>query len=162
LPPGSTQTTWKDNPQFRISHLFVATVAVATLLGLGRLVLPEGPWRIIGLERELAVILPIIAVVNLIVVLPCVWGAFARTQLLVGLTIAWLIYAIAVSVVEVLVFTLFFGDPPGDVWVSMMLFNVCQCLCVFGTLVCLRGIGFRLRQFDKYRAKATHEGIDVV
>jgi hypothetical protein len=48
----------------------------------------------------------------------------------------------------------------------MALFNIFQCLCVFGTLLCLRGIGFRLRQFDKLGQpqfpKATSEGVDLV
>jgi hypothetical protein len=166
LPPAHAQESQEENRRFGVSHLLIATVVVSVALGLGRLVLPGGPWRIARLDGELLVLLPVVAIVNLIVVLPCVWGAFVRKELLGGLTVGWLVYAVVVSLCETFILILFLGGGQDDIWMIMIVFNLSQCLCVFGTLLCLRGIGFRLRQFDRFGRPqlplATHEGIDVV
>lgn len=166
LPPGHEHGATGGDRQFRISHLLTATAVVSVALGLGRLLLPEGEWETAPLDGELWVLLPIVAVVNLFVVLPCVWGAFARGRILIWLAVGWLVYAVAVSIVQVLVISLFLGGAPEDVWLIMIVFNLAQCLCVFGTLVCLRGIGFRLQRPGQPSPPlfppANSEGVELV
>jgi hypothetical protein len=166
VPPGHDGRASVQEHQFNIVHLIAGMLLASLALGLGRLVLPEGQWRLTGFDDELLVILPALGVVNLFVVMPCIWGAFARRSLLVPLAVGWSVYAIVVTVMEILFISLFLGVPPDDIWFHMGLFNIFQCLCVFGTLLCLRGIGFRLRQFDRFGqpqlTKATSEGMDLV
>ena len=91
------------------------------------------------------------AVVNLIVVMPCIWGAFAPWRWLAGIALLWIVYAVIISCLEIAVLMAILG-PPGtenSIWLLMPVFNVSQCLSVLGTLVLLRGIGFRLVRLPK-------------
>ena len=145
MSPRSSDDAAVDERQFNIKHLIVGMFLVSIALGLGRIVMPAGDWKLSGLEYEFMIILPTIGVVNLIVAVPCIWGAFAHWKLLIPLAFGWVLYALIVSIVEVGVLIAFLGSPGDDsIWLIFTLFNVAQCLSVFGTLAALRLIGFQL------------------
>lgn len=145
LPPGKSGDDAIDERQFNIRHLIAGTLVTSLALGAGRLVLPPGELRIARLDDELWVLLPVVTVVNLIVAMPCIWGAFVRARWLLPLALGWVFYAVVATLVEVAFLIAVLGGPGSDdVWGYMTLFNICQCGCVFGTLLCLRAVGFRL------------------
>ena len=149
IPPDRGSCEIVDERQINLKHLLVGMFIVSIVLALGRFVLPPGPIRVAELDRELTVLLPVVTVVNLIVVLPCIWGAFASALYIAPLAIVWLIFAVVVSVVEVAVLIALLGSgPPDDIWMAMSVFNISQCVAVLVTLLCLRGMGFRLVRLD--------------
>ncbi|MCA9266821.1 MAG: hypothetical protein KDA41_00040, partial [Planctomycetales bacterium] len=145
-PPALDQAD-ATSGQFGIRHLLVGMGAVAAALGAGRVVLPTGGLRWPHLDRELPILLPVIAVANLVVVLPCLWGAFLAWKRLALLAAAWLPVIVVVSVMQLLVVMSFLGPvPDAEVYVAIVGFNLVQCLTVVLTLLALRGVGFELTQ----------------
>lgn len=144
-PPRLSKTP--DDRQFNIAHLMVAMALVSVALGLGRFVLPEGQWRVAMMPGLFYVVMCVVAVVNLLVVVPAIWGAFARRSRIGPLIVGWLVFVVVVTFAEIGVITLIEGtSPPAIVWIGFPLFNLAQCACVFGTLLGLRLIGFTLRR----------------
>ena len=151
LPPLHDPKEALDERQFNIKHLIIGMVVSAVALGMGRVVLPAGEVRIASLENELMILLPAVAIVNLIVVVPCIWGAFVRGRNLAVLAMAWVAYAVVITVIETALLIAILGAPgSGEIWFLMTLFNLMQCVCVFVTLVFLRGIGFRLERLTPF------------
>jgi hypothetical protein len=142
-PPASAQEA-SDERQFHLKHLIAGTLLAAVLLGLGRVVLPTDDWGRPQLERELTVLLPAMLIVNLIVVVPCIWIAFVRWRFLALWSCAWLAWATLVSLLEIAILSAILGPPPDDVWITFTLFNLAQGVCVIAALLVLRGAGFRL------------------
>ena len=138
-----------DERQINLKHLLAGMLVVSIILALGRIVLPPGPIRVASLDKELTILLPAVGIVNLIVVMPCIWGAFAAVRYFIPLAFAWLAYAVIVTLMETAVLIGLLGAPgSGDIWLLMSLFNIAQCVAVIATLICLRGIGFRLMRKD--------------
>ena len=144
-PPNLEKQNAIDEHQFNIKHLIAGMLVVSLALGLGRVVMPPGDWRITGLERELLFLLPAVGIVNLLVAVPCIWGALVGRALVIRLGLLWIFYALFVTLFEVGALIAFLGPPGGDdIWWVMTLFNLAQCLSVFATLALLRLIGFSL------------------
>lgn len=134
-----------DERQFSLRQLLAGMTLFGVALGLVRGILPPGVAGL-GMDHELLGILIVLAIVNMLVVLPCVWGAFLPWRLLAALAALWLLYALVVTVVEIAVLVAFLGAPSGDpdfYWM-FLLFNLTQCLAVTATLILLRSVGFRL------------------
>ncbi len=136
----------EQQQQFNIGHLLLGTGLIAVTLALGRFVLPVGGYGGFTLHHELPTMLMVIGIVNLAVTLPCIWGAFADYRIvLVGL-FAWPVYCLAVTGVEFAALVAMLGSPGGEdhlVLLMFGIFNLTQCLSVFGTLLLLRAVGFR-------------------
>jgi len=160
-PPQSTAPKAIDERQFNIKHLIASMLIVSVALGLGRDAMPSGEWRLPGLHGELTILFATVAVVNLIVAVPCIWGAFAHWKWVMPLAILWIFYALIVSILEVGTLSALLGSPLGDseLWLFVTLlttlFNLAECLTVFGTLAVLRLIGFRLIRIHSPKPAAT-------
>jgi hypothetical protein len=99
--------------------------------------------------------LSLLVVVNLLVAVPCIWGAFARVSIIVPLALAWLVYCAIITAIEFGVLVSIFGPgPPEEVPYWIYVLNVSQCATVFGTLLILRALGFRLVRVPSRRAQA--------
>lgn len=152
VPPGKFLSPATD--QFNLWQLLLGMTLVCVFLAVAKAILPPGPNRV-GLHRELWVLLPVAAVVNLIVVVPTVWMAFVRGRwLLRVLVLALPVYAIAISVAEVMILIAFLGRPPNNVYLTFSLFNLMQCATVGGTLGFLRLLGFMLQHGERKEASA--------
>ena len=144
--PDDTAASLQEDRQFQIQHLLVATVLVALALSPLRRMLPPGTVDSLHLDRELFVLLPAVILCNIVVVLPCIWWAFARSaarpapsrmggrlrrphncRIRISLRGAWLTCA-------------GFWEPP----LTFYLLNLSQCVAILGTLWILRAIGFRM------------------
>lgn len=145
LPPATdVAQASADEAQFNLKHLIAGTLLASVMLGLGRVVLPAAQWETFDMEGELAVVIPAVLLVNLVVVVPCIWIAFARLYVLVPLAVAWVVWAIIASLIQIAILGALFGGPPAYVWVTFTLFNIAQGLAVIGALAVLRISGFRL------------------
>jgi hypothetical protein len=131
-----------DERQFSLRQLLLSMVLLSVALGLGRWILPPGRVAI-DLDDELLFILPVIAIVNMLVVLPCIWGAFFEWRLLPVLAVVWFMYALVVTAIEIGVLVAFLGPAGDDIFAMFLLFNLAQCLAVAGTLMVLRVAGVR-------------------
>ena len=131
--------------QYGIRHLLAGMFLLGLALGLGRVVLPLDEAPSVHLERAFLVLIPAMAICNLMVTVPCIWCAFAPWSRMLPLAIGWVVYAATVSLTEVGVLILFLG-PPGDnrVFAAFGVMNVTQCVTVWLTCVVLRWAGFRL------------------
>ena len=159
IPPTLGERREIDEHQFNIKHLIAGMLIVSIALGLGRVILPQGKWQITGIERELLFILPTVGIVNVLVAVPCIWGAFVRGALVIPLAFMWIFYALLVSILEVGTLIAFLRPPGGsDIWWVMTLFNLAQCLSVFATLALLRLIGFQLVRTNRSIAQPDVKG----
>jgi hypothetical protein len=109
-------------------------------------------WRLLGweiaMDDELYLILPVVAFCNVVVTIPCIWGAFVSPRRLPLLAAGWFAYCALLTGAEIGFFVLFLGAPSSnellDIFFLFYLMNLMQCLTVFGVLVIFRGLGFRL------------------
>jgi hypothetical protein len=140
-----TQRSATSEFQFHLRHVLLGMVFLSLALAPLRFVLPTGEVESPHLERELWVLLPAAAICNLLITVPCIWGAFIKAEYLVPLGCGWLIYCGVLSAVELGVLTMFLG-PPGEPEAIAMIFvfNATQCAVVLGTLLVFRALGFRL------------------
>jgi hypothetical protein len=131
--------------QFHLRHILLGMVFLSLALAPARLVLPAGDIESLRLEPQLWVLLPAVALCNLLITVPCIWGAFLDAKRLVPLAFGWLFYCGILSAFELGMLSLILG-PPGDdeAMIYMYLFNFAQCVTVFGTLLIFRALGFRL------------------
>jgi hypothetical protein len=132
--------------QFHLRHVLLGMVFLSLALAPARLVLPAGDsTETLYLDNELWVLLPAVAICNLLITVPCIWGAFLDAKRLVPLAFGWLFCCGVLSAVELGVLSVFLGPPNEvEVIVYMYLFNASQCAVVFGTLLIFRALGFRL------------------
>jgi hypothetical protein len=161
LPPTGAEFSRDNEQQFNLKHMIVGTLLASLLLGLGRVILPTDDWSMPRLDRELTAIIPAILIVNLLVVVPCIWVAFLRKRIFAARLVAWLVAATIVSILEVAILSAILGPPPSDVWATFVLFNVTQGLAVIGVLLVLRAAGFRLERWqarEKSPASPVTEG----
>jgi len=139
-----------DRFQFRILHLLAATTFLAVALAPARVVLPQGSLKDFHWQGVLWVILAGAVLGNLLVTVPCIWGAFLRKSLLAPVAIGWLVYCAVLTAAEYQLLSLL-GPFPDRAPMMMYGMNLAQCATVFGTLLILRAAGFRLRRQSKLR-----------
>jgi hypothetical protein len=131
---------------FHIWHAMAGMLFLSVALAPARLVLPQGDFDDFYLEGELLILLPVVAVCNLVITVPCIWGAFLKAEILVPLAFGWLVYCAFLTLIEFGVLCAMLSPPPdaAEVLLLMYVVNVSQCATVFGTLLVCRLLGFRL------------------
>ncbi|MHC4177116.1 MAG: hypothetical protein ACYSWU_06400 [Planctomycetota bacterium] len=137
--------------QFQLWHMFVGMLFVSVALSPARVVLPSGDIGSFDpYYEELFVLIPAIAISNLLIAVPCVWGAFLPRRTFLPLAVGWLLYCGLLTALEFASLVAILG-PPGEDQVPfwMYLVNISQCITVFGTLLVFRALGFRLLRVSK-------------
>jgi len=131
--------------QFRIWHMLLGMVFVALALGLGRVVLPSGHLHGLYLEDELVAILIAMVVTNLVMTVPCIWGALVKSNPVPP--VVWPAYCALATAVEFGVLCGVLGSPgpdAGEVFMAFFLLNLSQCATVYFVLRIFRAVGFLL------------------
>ncbi len=141
----SQEVDTAGSKQFHLWHLLLGMFLLSLVMAPARLVLPEGENFTLRLDDELYVLLAGVALYNLVVTVPCIWGAFLPPSTLPGLIIGWFFYNALLTAFEYGFFVMFLGGPgDNEVPFYMYLMNIVQCATVFGTLLIFRACGFRL------------------
>ena len=132
--------------QFNLRHLLLSMFLLSVAMAPARLVLPEQGTFYLPHDYGVWIVLAGVALCNVVVTVPCIWGAFATKCVPLQLAIGWPIYCVLITGVEFACFTMFLGSTPdpGEVFFALYLMNLTQCATVFGTLMIFRQIGFRL------------------
>jgi hypothetical protein len=141
--------------QFSLWHMLLGMVFVALALGTAKLVLPSGDIHGLAPEPELVVILIAMVVTNLVMTVPCIWGALVKSNPVPPL--AWPFYCVLVTGIEFAVLCAVLGSPGPDsseVFVAFLLLNLSQCATVYVVLQVFRTLGFRLVQAPRGDAAA--------
>ncbi len=130
--------------QFQLRHLLLAMFVVAVALSPLRQVLPPGPIGRPSLDHERSVLLGAVIVCNLLVTVPCIWGALVSERAMLLFAIGWPFYCGILTFAEMVFLVLWL--PPGYERVLAYIFgvNLCQGVTVFSTLLVYRTLGFRL------------------
>jgi len=135
-----------DRHQFNLRHLLLGMFLLSLVLGAARVILPtEERWSL-HMDDELWAILGAVILCNLLITVPCIWGSFAPTALMLPLAIAWIMYCAVLTVVEFGVLCLFLGSPGSDaveIFIAFLLLNLSQCGTVLGSFLLLRAAGLR-------------------
>jgi hypothetical protein len=135
-----------DGPlQFNVRHMLVVMFLVALALGPARLVLPPEAFDGLRLEDEMVVILAALVGTNLVMTVPCIWGALIKTNPVPPL--AWPVYCAVVTAVEFGSLCMLLGPPSLDWSEALLVFfllNLSQCATVYFALRLFRAVGFRL------------------
>jgi hypothetical protein len=140
-PVQADQGPW----QFNLQHLFLATFLWAVALAPLRHVLPPGPIGHLPHDPELPVLLPAVIVCNLLVTVPCIWGALVLRRSMAPLAVGWLFYCGLLTCGEFAVLSAIFRHSPNaEAGFRIFVVNLYQCATVFGTLLIYRALGFRL------------------
>jgi hypothetical protein len=134
--------------QFRLMHLLVGMVFLSLALAPLRAVSPpEGElWRRDLPVMDVLSVLGAVALCNLLITVPCIWGAFLPAKLLVPVAAGWVVYCGVLSIVEMGIIGVLTAPPVYEMdflW-AVFLCNLTQCLVVIGPLLVFRAIGFRL------------------
>jgi hypothetical protein len=117
------------------------------------------------LDRELRVLFPAVVICNLVVTMPCIWGAMRRASKLMPLGVGWLLYCGVLTAIEFGALCAMLGPPgPSVARVALLfyIFNVSQCATVFGTLLLLRAMGFQLVRTSSIAQPDAAEEISVI
>lgn len=138
--------------QFNLRHILLGTVFVSIALALGRLVLPPGDKLEMHFENNMPLIIVVVALINLVVTVPCIWGAFLQAWMIIPLAFGWVFYCAIFTGIEFCVIVLVAEGPPENYepLFYIYLMNLTQCATVFGTLLVLRGLGFRLLRTKQF------------
>jgi hypothetical protein len=153
---GAVRKPSEGRLQFQLGHLMLGMLFVSLALAPGRVVLPSGDLANLRLEFEMFALLAVLVVCNLLIAVPCIWGAFARVTTIIPLAFGWLVYCAVVTAIEFSIFQSIFGPgPPEEIPYLVYVLNVSQCATVFGALLILRALGFRLLRVPSRRAQAT-------
>jgi hypothetical protein len=132
-------------PRFNLKHLLSGTFFLCLALGGARWVLPPGKFEWVGLGEYDVIPLVILFLPNLLVVVPCIWGAFLQGRRLVAFLSVWLVASFSACALLNLVVMLLDGAS-----ISWFGFFCCCCLIVtqgmtvLGTMFCLRYLGYSL------------------
>ncbi|HTN77278.1 MAG TPA: hypothetical protein VL096_18595 [Pirellulaceae bacterium] len=142
-----TQDGQGSEGQFHLRQVMIGSALLCVGLGLSNSVLPAGQVTGFDLPMELWIGLPIISLANLLVVLPCIWLAFApNAPAFVASIVVLLIYSLLVTAGELAMLALFLPGIHGDLYARLVLFNLTQCVAVLATLGVLRSVGYRLER----------------
>ena len=142
-----TEASLQEDRQFHLQHLLIAMVLVALALSPLRQMLPPGRGDALHLDRDLQVMLPVVILCNLVVVIPCIWWAFASKARLIPLLLGWAVYCGVLAAIEFACLAAALGSPGNDSQEVVLVFymlNLSQCVAVLGTLWIVRAIGFRM------------------
>jgi hypothetical protein len=142
--------------QFNLRHLLLSMFLLSLAMAMVRCILPEGQGWEIATDDELYVLLPAVAFCNVVVTIPCIWGAFASPRRLPLLAAGWFAYCALLTGAEIGFFVFLLGPPPEDlleIFSVIYLMNLMQCLTVFGVLLIFRAIGFRLVRVNSRRTQ---------
>ena len=148
VDPSGTFPSPQEERQFQIKHMLVAMFLLSVALSPVHKVLPAGPMGHIPIGPQFFVGIGLVIVCNLLVTIPCLWGAFVSTAKIIPLAFGWLFYCCLLTGIE-------FGSlcallhPPSskeraEAFGVFCLLNLSQCITVFGTLLIYRAMGFRL------------------
>jgi hypothetical protein len=131
--------------------MLLGTALLSIALAPLRTILPLNVRGRSGFDGETVVLFAAVVICNLLVTMPCIWGAMRRASSLMLLTVGWFLYCGLLSGVEVVAVGAVLHDmpPAGEflvvvVVLRLYLINVSQCATVFGTLLLLRALGFQL------------------
>ena len=144
--------------QFQLRHLMLGMLFVSIALAPGRVVLPPGDLTVLRrLGYEWFALLALLVACNLLIAVPCIWGAFARVTIIIPLALGWLVYCAVTTAIEFNILVSILGprNTPGEMPYLMYVLNASQCATVFGTLLVLRALGFRLLRVPSRRDQAT-------
>lgn len=139
-----------DSPdtQHGIAHMMLGTLFLAVALAVFRYVISGQPvdWSLVRFEPEIIAILVAAVFTNLMIVVPCVWFAFAPLARLRRMLLGWALLVVGVSFVEDVILCVMLGPPPhfAIVFLVTLIINATQCAVVVYTLMKLRRLGFRL------------------
>lgn len=148
--------------QFQLRHVLLGMVFLSLALAPARVVLPAGDVERVHLEDELWLLLPAAAICNLLITVPCIWGAFLDVPRLVPLAFGWLAYCGVLSAMELGTLIFFLGQPGvDDAFFLTFLLNISQCATVIGTLLIFRALGFRLLRERRSRSVPDAEPSDA-
>ncbi len=116
---------WLQGPwQFNLQHLLLGTFLLAVALSPLHRVLPPEPVGHLHLARNLPTILAAAIVYNLLVTIPCIWGAFVSRAAVVPLAFVWLVYCGILTGVEFGALVAVLGSPgprPGETFLFFCL-----------------------------------------
>ena len=133
-----------DDVRFNLKHLFIGTFFLAVVLGFCRFIFlsVEGDIQFIT-DGDLYVGLSIMAVVNLVTVVPAIWAAFlwplSWQSALAGVAAVG-----SITVIQVVIFSFLFGGGDIEEYLAFWAINLAQVLAVYVTLRAMRRFGFKL------------------
>jgi hypothetical protein len=151
LSPGELPVSSSRGPmQFQLKHLILGTFLLSVALSPIRLILPKESVGSLMPDRELLVLIPLAVVGNLVATVPCLWGGFESTRSMLRLGIAWCVYILVVTSVELPV-ALMPGDAPHkmEVFAMIYLINFAQGFVVFAVMRIYRTLGYRLQRVPR-------------
>jgi hypothetical protein len=143
-PDAATGSDQQAERRFSLRQMLLGMAVVSVALAVGRLALPPGDSSWASADADLWMIVAVFTAVNLVVVAPCIWLAFATSQHLARLAIPWLMLVPLFSLVEFAAVTVLeSANAQLEIFLLLLACNLAQCLVVFGTLRGLRSFGFR-------------------
>jgi hypothetical protein len=96
--------------QFNLRHLLLSMFLLSLAMAMVRWGLPEGRGWEIPTDRYLYVHLLGVAFCNVVVTIPCIWGAFASLRRLPLLAAGWFAYCALLTGAEIAFFVFFLGQ----------------------------------------------------
>ncbi len=138
--------------QFELRHMLIGMAILSAALAPARTVLPPGSLENLVESGWSWAPVTVGLVVNLAVVVPCIWLAFLRPKIAGQVALGWLAYVAAVTGLEVLVFIAVWRAPvEARLFMMYFILNVLQCATVIGVLLVLRLLGWRLERCNVRR-----------
>lgn len=133
--------------QFELRHMLIGMAILSAALAPARAVLPPGSLENLVKAGWSWVPVTVGLVVNLAVVVPCIWLAFLRPKIGGQVALGWLACVAMATGLEVLVFIGVWGTPvDAGFFLLYFVVNVFQCATVIGVLLVLRLLGWRLER----------------
>jgi len=146
--------------RFSLRNLIWAMLAIPLTIAPGKIILPSGRWDLsVMLEapRPVWISLGAFVITNVLITIPGVWIAFAKTRKTLLVLVFWLVYCTLITGAEMgIVFKMIRGidtDTKCLVYLCVWFLNFTQFAVVFGALAILRAIGF---QFIRLPRKAAY------
>ena len=150
LVPGEGAEAGEKRPlQFQLKHLLIGTFLLSVALSPIRLVLPKENIGGLVPHPELIALIPAVIVVDLVATLPCLWGGFVSEGRVWWLGLAWTVYCLVVSGIELAVLCAILGRPREDAIWQLGLLNFTQGTVVFAVMRIYRTLGYRLQRVPR-------------
>jgi hypothetical protein len=133
-------------PQFTVRHLLLGTLLLSVALSPCRAVLPPSRLAYPQIGREFYIMLVAAVVCNLVVTVPCIWGALLTAARTPSLVVRWLGHCMVLTALELTAVCVAFGLPPKPHEKLLLYYitNVAQGAAVFVPLRAFRAFGFRM------------------
>ena len=84
---GAVRQPSQNRLQFQLRHLMLGILFASIALAPGRVVLPPGDLTNLRLPYEVFALYSVLVVANLLVAVPCIWGAFAKVTMIIPLIV---------------------------------------------------------------------------